>query len=242
MRPSQKNNRPRNKGGRKAPGPSVNRVYDSSGPEGKVRGTPQQIIEKYQALARDKTTSGDRVMAENFLQHAEHYVRILTAAQAAAAPVRREEPREFDGREEFDAPPRETTDADGDAVSDGMMVMGGDEDAGPDMVGATADANGGRRRGRARENGRESADEDGPEAAADAPRRRSTRRPARRGRSDEAPPEGEEAAPRRRTREASTQDDEPAPTPINGAESGEDAAANGAGGDWDHDEVPQTVN
>lgn len=59
----------------------VNRVFDSSGPEGKVRGTPQQIIEKYQMLARDSQLSGDRVAAENFLQHSEHYARLLSEAQ-----------------------------------------------------------------------------------------------------------------------------------------------------------------
>ena len=55
----------------------VNRVFDSSGPEGKVRGTPQQIIDKYTQLARDATLSNDRVAAENFQQHAEHYTRML---------------------------------------------------------------------------------------------------------------------------------------------------------------------
>jgi len=59
----------------------VNRVFDSAGPEGKVRGTPQQIIEKYQALFRDAQLSGDRVAAENFQQHAEHYTRLLSEAQ-----------------------------------------------------------------------------------------------------------------------------------------------------------------
>jgi Domain of unknown function (DUF4167) len=58
----------------------INRVFDSSGPEGKVRGTPQQIIEKYQMLARDAQLSNDRVAAENFLQHAEHYTRLLAEA------------------------------------------------------------------------------------------------------------------------------------------------------------------
>ena len=55
----------------------VNRVFDSSGPEGKVRGTPQQIIDKYAQLARDAQLSNDRVAAENFQQHAEHYTRML---------------------------------------------------------------------------------------------------------------------------------------------------------------------
>ena len=59
----------------------VNRVFDSSGPEGKVRGTPQQIIDKYNQLARDAQLGNDRVAAENFQQHAEHYARMLGEAQ-----------------------------------------------------------------------------------------------------------------------------------------------------------------
>lgn len=59
----------------------VNRVFDSSGPEGKVRGTPQQIIDKYNQLARDAQLANDRVAAENFQQHAEHYARLLGEAQ-----------------------------------------------------------------------------------------------------------------------------------------------------------------
>lgn len=59
----------------------VNRVFDSSGPEGKVRGTPQQIIDKYNQLARDAQLGNDRVAAENFQQHAEHYLRLLGEAQ-----------------------------------------------------------------------------------------------------------------------------------------------------------------
>ena len=73
--------RARNKGNRRSPGNVLNRVFDSSGPEGKVRGNPQQIIEKYQALARDAALIGDRVAAENFAQHSEHYTRILGEAQ-----------------------------------------------------------------------------------------------------------------------------------------------------------------
>ena len=58
----------------------VNRVFDSSGPEGKVRGTPQQIIDKYNQLARDAQLAGDRVATENFQQHSEHYTRMLAEA------------------------------------------------------------------------------------------------------------------------------------------------------------------
>ncbi len=74
--------RSRSKGNRnRSVGNIVNRVFDSSGPEGKVRGTPQQIIDKYNQLARDAQLSNDRVAAENFQQHAEHYLRMLAEAQ-----------------------------------------------------------------------------------------------------------------------------------------------------------------
>lgn len=63
----------------------INRVFDSSGPEGKVRGTPQQIIDKYQGLARDAQLSGDRIAHENFLQHSEHYSRMLSEAHREMA-------------------------------------------------------------------------------------------------------------------------------------------------------------
>jgi hypothetical protein len=59
----------------------VNRVFDSSGPEGKVRGTPQQIVEKYTQLHRDSLLARDSVNSENFAQHAEHYTRMLAEAQ-----------------------------------------------------------------------------------------------------------------------------------------------------------------
>lgn len=95
MRPAQKSNRSRGRGNRKGGGGggggnNINRVFDSAGPDGKVRGTPQQIIDKYLSLARDAQTSGDRVAAENFLQHAEHYQRILIQANATQEQARRE--------------------------------------------------------------------------------------------------------------------------------------------------------
>ena len=73
--------RSRSKGRNRPTGNIVNRVFDSSGPEGKVRGTPQQIIDKYNQLARDAQLGGDRVATENFQQHAEHYLRMLGEAQ-----------------------------------------------------------------------------------------------------------------------------------------------------------------
>ena len=90
--------RSRNKSNRsnnnRSVGNVVNRVFDSSGPEGKVRGTPQQIIEKYNQLARDSQLSGDRVATENFQQHAEHYLRLLGSAQKEQDARREQQERE----------------------------------------------------------------------------------------------------------------------------------------------------
>jgi hypothetical protein len=59
----------------------MTRVYESNGPDVKIRGTPPHIAEKYVQLARDAHTSGDPVSAENYYQHAEHYFRLIAAAQ-----------------------------------------------------------------------------------------------------------------------------------------------------------------
>jgi hypothetical protein len=91
MRPGQNNsnnnnnnkNRSRgrnNNGGRKHLNP-LSRNYESNGPDVKVRGNAAHVAEKYVQLARDAHASGDSVMAENYLQHAEHYFRIVSAAQ-----------------------------------------------------------------------------------------------------------------------------------------------------------------
>lgn len=112
-----KNNRNRSSGG----GNVVNRVFDSSGPEGKVRGTPQQIIDKYNQLARDAQLANDRVATENFQQHAEHYLRLLSEAQREMDAKREEQERhnrerqaERD-RERAAAPPRQDGEANGRA-------------------------------------------------------------------------------------------------------------------------------
>jgi hypothetical protein len=59
--------------------PQHNQTCDSNGPEVRVRGTAQQIFERYVALAREAARSGDRIAAENFYRHAEHYFRISNA-------------------------------------------------------------------------------------------------------------------------------------------------------------------
>jgi hypothetical protein len=83
MRQSQQKNRMRGRG-RKGPNP-MSRTYESNGPDVKIRGTATHVAEKYATLARDALAMGDNVMAENYLQHAEHYNRIIAAAAAQQA-------------------------------------------------------------------------------------------------------------------------------------------------------------
>lgn len=86
MRPNQNNKRMRGRNtNRKGPNP-LSRSYESNGPDVKIRGTAHHIGEKYLQLARDAQSSGDPVMAESYLQHAEHYFRLIAAAQQAQVP------------------------------------------------------------------------------------------------------------------------------------------------------------
>lgn len=81
MRQGQQNRRGRGRG-RKVQN-NLSRNLESNGPDVKIRGTASHIAEKYAALARDAQSSGDTVAAENYLQHAEHYNRIIMANQQA---------------------------------------------------------------------------------------------------------------------------------------------------------------
>lgn len=81
-----------------------NHVFDSNGPDMRLRGTAQQLFEKYLQLGRDATSGGDRVMAESYFQHAEHYFRILNAMnQAAAQHQQQQQPRRYQQGEQGDA-------------------------------------------------------------------------------------------------------------------------------------------
>ncbi len=86
MRHGQPGRRLRNRGhnnsnGRRNGGNGANRnqVFDSNGPDVRIRGTAHQILEKYAALAKDAASGGDRILAESYLQHAEHYQRIISS-------------------------------------------------------------------------------------------------------------------------------------------------------------------
>ncbi|QQA44486.1 DUF4167 domain-containing protein [Pelagovum pacificum] len=94
MRSSKSRSRGNKNRNRPSGGNIINRVFDSSGPDGKVRGTPQQIIDKYNQLHRDAQLAGDRVDAENFAQHAEHYTRLLAEATREVDQKREEQERQ----------------------------------------------------------------------------------------------------------------------------------------------------
>ncbi|MGI9384436.1 MAG: DUF4167 domain-containing protein [Methyloligellaceae bacterium] len=92
MRQGQQGRRGRGRG-RKVQNP-LSRNYESNGPDVKIRGTATHIAEKYGALARDAQASGDVITAENYFQHAEHYNRIIAAAQAQTTPAGAPQPGE----------------------------------------------------------------------------------------------------------------------------------------------------
>jgi hypothetical protein len=83
MRHGSSNSRRRNRGGGGNGGRRGNnqrmQVYDSNGPDVRIRGTAHQVAEKYMALAKDASSSGDIVLAQSYLQHAEHYNRIINS-------------------------------------------------------------------------------------------------------------------------------------------------------------------
>lgn len=132
MRQSKSRSRNKNRNSRPSGGNIINRVFDSSGPDGKVRGTPSQVIEKYNQLHRDAQLSGDRVAAENHAQHAEHYTRILAAAQREVD--RQKEEQETANRERQAERDRERTERlrAQEAAANASANMDGDQPNGSD--------------------------------------------------------------------------------------------------------------
>lgn len=80
----------------------LTRVYESNGPDVKIRGTAHHIAEKYIQLARDSQSSGDPVSSEGYLQHAEHYFRLIAAAQAQFAQQNPNQPQQVYQRPDMD--------------------------------------------------------------------------------------------------------------------------------------------
>ncbi|WP_203292816.1 DUF4167 domain-containing protein [Maricaulis parjimensis] len=165
--------------GRKSGNPA-NRSYESNGPEVKIRGNASQIYDKYLQLARDASSAGDRVRAENLYQHAEHYYRIVQANQP------KRDPNQDDN---------DDVEANGEGEDGEITSEDNSQGDGQSNNRRSRDRND-RGRGRSRQPRNNDAEKDDPlgvvtpegEAAADAP---------------SAAPDGEaseEDAPRRRTR------------------------------------------
>ncbi|MEM6492422.1 MAG: DUF4167 domain-containing protein [Pseudomonadota bacterium] len=155
-------------------------TFDSNGPDVRIRGNAVQVYEKYQNLARDASTAGDRIAAESYYQHAEHYYRILMADQQARerhqrqlAEQREAEEGEFEqdaarppepGEEQPDIAPPPKPNGRRDASEANRNVDGGEAEGQPDVEAAEGGENGPkpRRRGRPRKPKPEG---DGPDAS-----------------------------------------------------------------------------
>ena len=113
-----------------------NRTFDSSGPEIKIRGSASHVYEKYLQLARDANASGDRVTAENYLQHAEHYYRIMVAQQAQMAQYQAQQaaqnPNRQPGGPEGQFQQQQPQPQPGNAPSFSLTEGGNDEEEGED--------------------------------------------------------------------------------------------------------------
>ncbi len=93
--------RGRNRGnGRRHPTSLKTQTFESSGPEGKIRGTAQQVLDRYLVLGRDAASAGDPVAAEGFYQFAEHYYRIISAAENAGGAERPRRPAQDEAGED----------------------------------------------------------------------------------------------------------------------------------------------
>jgi hypothetical protein len=102
----------------------MNRVYESNGPDVKVRGTAQTIAEKYLQLGRDAHASGDIVMSESYFQHAEHYLRILAAAQSYNQQMQQQYRRPD---EEFEDDEGDESEDTGEAEATPIAAEGGEQ-------------------------------------------------------------------------------------------------------------------
>ena len=114
------NNHAHSHGGHRKSHNPMARVYESNGPEVKIRGNPAHIAEKYMQLARDAQASGDPISAENYFQHAEHYFRLIAAAQEQ---FRQNNPHLARQESEVTGA-RDEPFEDGDAESDGQPQPG----------------------------------------------------------------------------------------------------------------------
>jgi len=166
MRQGQQNRRGRGRG-RKPQNPLA-RNFESNGPDVKIRGTAAHIAEKYMSLARDALASGDLISAESYFQNAEHYNRIIMAAQTQFGPQHGGQPGEggnggfrprwnADGSSDDDGSNDDANEGGGDirSVSGGSDIRGGGGQDRERHQGDREHHGGGHNRGRQGGNGRE---------------------------------------------------------------------------------------
>jgi hypothetical protein len=123
MRGRNNNNNNNNNNHRKSQNP-LTRVYESNGPDVKIRGTASHIAEKYIQLARDSQSSGDPVAAENYYQHAEHYFRLIALAQEQ---FRQQNPYYNAQPQQSQAAPQGNDDGYDDGDDEGQPFLGQNE-------------------------------------------------------------------------------------------------------------------
>ena len=149
MRQGQQNRRGR--GRSRKPQNPLARNYESNGPDVKIRGTAAHVAEKYMSLARDALSSGDTIAAESYLQHAEHYNRIIMAAHSqAAGPQAGEQPQGQQQANGGAGRGRQNADENAETDSEGTAEAASGE-AGSDAAEAPSEGRG-RGRGRQRRN------------------------------------------------------------------------------------------
>jgi len=148
MRQGQQNRRGR--GRSRKPQNPLARNFESNGPDVKIRGTASHIAEKYMSLARDALASGDSVTAESYLQHAEHYNRIIMAAHSQAAAAAPQVGDQSQGQQAGGGRGKQEADGGAEGESDEATSNASGENAAPSE-------GRGRGRGRQRRNGGQAA-------------------------------------------------------------------------------------
>lgn len=148
MNKNAQNRRSRGRGGKQRHGNIRNQTFESNGPGVKVRGTAQQVLDKYLALARDASSSGDRIIAESYFQFAEHYFRLLNTEEQRNAERNGMQRRPGGERDRYstpagaDASPDDllSDEMDGDGGEGGDGGDGGDGDEGEEDTGEDYEA------------------------------------------------------------------------------------------------------
>lgn len=136
--------RGRARGNNRRGSPSKNSSFESNGPNVKIRGTAQQVQEKYIALARDASSAGDRILAEGYLQFAEHYYRVASAAAEQQAS------RNKDRAQNGGDAPKEANATGDDKTSDDSGANEQTAKTGPDEAADAGETNDAPKRGRRR--------------------------------------------------------------------------------------------